>query len=403
MLRHHTHGPPAEASTSSYRSVLTSPHVARLLAGTLIGRMPCGMVPLAILLLVQSREAPLALGGLLTAVYGLAYALSQPLLGRMVDRRGQTRVIATATAVATTALLALPLTDPARQPLQMNVLVLIAGICTPPLEAGLRTLWPSVLPNPGPRHTALTLDTSTQGLVYILGPPLTAALHAAAGPQLTLTAIAALGASGTLVVLTATPSRTWRPAPRHRDPVGPLRSRGLHLLFTALAGVGIAIGALNVLAVGTAERHDAAWLAGTLPAALPAGTLIGGLLYACRTWPGSNAAHLVAGAAGFAIGWLPLLTAPGPTAAVLLVAVPGLFLAPLLTSSFHAVHALAAPGTTTEASAWLIAAIGIGQAGGTALAGLTAHAGPMTIAALPTAGAAAALALLHTGRRRLTT
>lgn len=400
-LRHHTHGPPAEAS-SSYQAVLTSPHVARLLAGTLIGRMPCGMIPLAILLLVQSRQAPLALGGLLTAVYGLAYALSQPLLGRMVDRRGQTRVITTATAVATTALLALPLTDPTAQPLQMAALVLIAGICNPPLEPGLRALWPTVLPEPAPRHTALTLDTSTQGLVYILGPPLTAALHAAVGPQLMLTAIAALGASGTLAVLTATPSRTWRPAPRHHDPAGPLRSRGLRLLFTALAGVGIAIGALNVLAVGAAERHEAEWLAGTLPAALPAGTLLGGLLYNCRAWPSSNAAHLLAGAGGFAIGWLPLLSDPGPTAAVLLVAVPGMFLAPLLTSSFHAVHTLAPAGTATEASAWLIAAIGIGQAAGTALAGLTTDSGPTAIAALPAAGAAAAFALLHSGRRQLT-
>jgi MFS family permease len=394
---------PAASSPCSYRAVLRSRHVARLLAGTLIGRMPCGMVPLAILLLVQAREAPLALGGLLCAVYGLAYALSQPLLGRMVDRRGQTRVLATATAVTTTALLALPLTDPTAQPLQMAALVLIAGISNPPLEPGLRALWPSVLPDPAPRRTALTLDTSTQGLVYILGPPLTAALHAAVGPQLMLAAVAALGASGTLVVLTATPSRTWLPAPRQHDPAGPLRSRGLRLLFTALAGVGIAIGALNVLAVGSAERHEAEWLAGTLPAALPAGTLLGGLLYACRAWPGSNAAHLVAGTAGFAIGWLPLLSDPGPTAAALLVTVPGAFLAPLLTSSFHAVHTLAPPGTATEASAWLIASIGIGQAAGTALTGLVAHAGSTAIAALPAAGAAAAFALLHSGRRRLST
>ncbi|OEV27522.1 hypothetical protein AN219_22780 [Streptomyces nanshensis] len=394
---------PAQSSPSSYRAVLSSPHVARLLIGTLIGRMPCGMVPLAILLLVQSRDAPLALGGLLCAVYGLAYALSQPLLGRLVDRRGQTRVITTATAVATTALLALPLTDPARGPLPVTALVLVAGLCTPPLESGLRALWPSVLPDPAPRHTALTLDTSTQGLVYIFGPPLTAALHAAAGPQLTLTATAALGAIGTVLVLSAQPSRGWRSAPRHHGAAGPLRSPGLRTLFTALAGVGTAIGALNVLAVGAAQRHDAAWLAGTLPAALPAGTLLGGLCYASRTWPGSNAVHLVAGAAGFTIGWLPLLADPAPVTAALLVGLPGVFLAPLLTSSFHAVHSLAPAGTATEASAWLIAAIGIGQAAGTALAGLTASSGPMAIAALPAAGAAAALALLHTGRHRLTT
>lgn len=54
---------PAAASTS-YRAVLGSRHVARLLGGTLIGRMPNGMAPVAIVLLITSQGASLASAGL---------------------------------------------------------------------------------------------------------------------------------------------------------------------------------------------------------------------------------------------------------------------------------------------------------------------------------------------------
>ncbi|MDW4910680.1 hypothetical protein RB628_36505 [Streptomyces sp. ADMS] len=78
---------PAAASTS-YRAVLGSRHVARLLGGTLIGRMPNGMAPVAIVLLITSQGASLASAGLLSALYGLAGALSQDPVAHSATRRG---------------------------------------------------------------------------------------------------------------------------------------------------------------------------------------------------------------------------------------------------------------------------------------------------------------------------
>ncbi|MFJ7275432.1 MFS transporter [Kitasatospora sp. NPDC098663] len=391
---------PAQDS-SSYRAVLGAPHVARLLGGTLIGRLPTGMAPIAILLLVRAEDGPLALAGALGALYGLACALGQPLLGRLVDRHGQTRVLIAATTTASTAFLLLPCTGPVRHPVFAALTVLVAGLATPPLEAGLRALWPVLLPDAGHQRSALSLDSSTQGLVFVAGPLLASGFAAGAGATTALVATAALGLLGTGLVVTARPSRTWAPA-EFTEAVhwtGPLRVPGLRVLFAALIGTGVALGAVNVLALSAAERHHAGWLAGVMPAALSIGSMLGGLAYGRHAWPGAPSRHLVAASIGFAAGWLPLLPDPAPAVAVLGAVLPGTFLAPLLTAAFLTVDRISPKGEPTEAFAWLIACVGIGQAAGTALASLAPA--PLLVAAVPLAGAAFALYLLHRFNDRL--
>ncbi|WP_224274311.1 MFS transporter [Streptomyces sp. LS1784] len=393
------------AQDSGYRAVLGSPHVARLLGGTLIGRLPTGMAPIAILLLVRAEHGPLALAGALGALYGLASALGQPLLGRLVDRHGQIQVLAPATIAASTAFLLLPCTGPVRHPVLASLTVLVAGLATPPLEAGLRALWPVLLPDAGRQRTALSLDSSTQGLVFVAGPLLATGFATGAGATTALVATAALGLLGTGLVVTSHPSRAWTPA-EFTEAVhwtGPLRVPGLRVLFAALIGTGVALGAVNVLALSAAERHHAGWLAGVMPAALSIGSMLGGLAYGRHPWPGAPAKHLVAASIGFAAGWLPLLPDPAPAVAVLGAVLPGSFLAPLLTAAFLTVDHLAPEGEATEAFAWLIACIGVGQATGTALASLSSSVGPQFLAVVPLTGAGAALWLLRRFNDRLST
>ncbi|MFE5097550.1 MFS transporter [Streptomyces sp. NPDC056638] len=208
----------ASPSRITYGAVLGSPYVARLLGGTLTGRLPNGMAPVAIVLWTLAAGRGIALGGLLSALYGLASALSQPVKGRMMDRYGQSAVHLPAAVLNSSLLIALPLAAPHGGPaLATTIVVAAAGLTAPPLEAGLRALWPSVLPDLRLRHAALALDTGTQGLLYIVGPLLVAALSSTYSPATALTITAALGLAGTLVVATAPPSRRWRPAPTTND------------------------------------------------------------------------------------------------------------------------------------------------------------------------------------------
>ncbi|MFJ6752434.1 MFS transporter [Streptomyces sp. NPDC091266] len=387
---------------SRYRDVLALPNVTRLLAGAVIGHLPVAMAPLAILIAVRADGGSLRLAGILAAVYGLAAAIGQPLWGRLLDRHGHRVAIGVTALASTTAFLALALLSPAGHPAPAAVIAAAAGLCTPPLEAALRVLWPHVVESPQHRRAALALDACAQELVFIGGPLLVLGLDAVTGTVLVLTATAAIGLGGSALFLSAPPTRTWQPVPTRTHWLGPIRVPGLRALAAALFGAGITLGALNVVALAAGERHHAGYLSTMIPAALAAGSLTGGLLFGRRTWPGSPARQLLLIGAGFLLGSLPMLADPAPPLAIAAAVLPGLFLAPLLVTGFHALDVLVPRSTLAEASAWLIACLGLGQAAGTALAGLVPSTAPAGTAAVAAAGAALGLFLLLVTRRHLT-
>ncbi|MFG2991755.1 MFS transporter [Streptomyces sp. NPDC048257] len=392
---HPTTAPPP----ATYGAVLGSRHVVRLLGGTLIGRLPNSMVPVGLVLWITGGGGSLAFAGLLAALYGLASGLSQPIKGRLMDRHGQTRVSGPAVLLNAGCLAALSWIGAGAHPAAVTAVVGCAGLVTPPLEAGLRALWPTVLPDLGRRRVVQALDTGSQGLLYIAGPLLASWLATTHGPDTTLAATAALGLVGTAVVLSAAPSQTWCPTAGVTGG-GRLMSAGLVLLFIALAGTGFAFGAMNVWAAGMASTHGLAMLCGVLPAAFSTGSFVGSLIYARRAWPGTTTIQLITTSALFLLGWVPLLAQHGPRTAIFLTAIPGLFFTLIVTNGFHTVDTLAPPSRTTEAYAWLILSVGTGQAAGTALAAALA-ARPDVLAALPTAGAATALTILTLARGKL--
>ncbi|MBP5860573.1 hypothetical protein AB0D38_22905 [Streptomyces sp. NPDC048279] len=83
---------PAPAPCTTYGAVLGSPYVARLVGGTLTGRLPNGMAPVAILVWATASGGSSAFGGLLSALYGLPSALTHPVKGRLMDRGGHSTV-----------------------------------------------------------------------------------------------------------------------------------------------------------------------------------------------------------------------------------------------------------------------------------------------------------------------
>lgn len=79
---------------------------------------------------------------------------------------------------------------------------------------------------------------------------------------------------------------------------------------------------------------------------------------------------------------------------------PGAFLTVVFACAYVSTDALTPAGRTSEAYAWLILSIGVGQSPGTALAGRLAEQ-PLASAALPAADAAFALAVLLAAHRQL--
>ncbi|MET8981685.1 MFS transporter [Streptomyces sp. NPDC004539] len=364
-----------------------------LLTATLVGRLPTAMAPLALLLAARADHAGTTLGALLAALYALCGAVSQPLLGRAVDRRRLASVALAAATVAGIAFAALAVVGIGRYPVLSGALVALAGFATPPLEAGLRAMWPRLVA-PQDQQATFALDATAQEVVYVAGPTLTTVLCQLLSPAAALTGCAVLGLAGTALVASRRPARALSPVRRKAHWTGPLRSPGVLVLLGSATLLGASLGSFNVYALAAADRHGTGWLAGALPAALSLGSLVGGIIWA-RLAHSVPADHLLRTiSVRFAAPFALFLLTPEPALAVAAAVLPGLFLAPWFATAFRQGDRLAPQGTATEAAAWLVAVISLGGAAGTALAGQLSAAGPVAVAALTLASAvAAALAL----------
>src|SRR5918995_5608804 len=76
-----------------YRALFQVPHVRRLVLSGLLARLPMGMVGLALLLLVRERGGSYGAAGAVSGAYFVATAVGAPVAGRLVDRRGQARIL----------------------------------------------------------------------------------------------------------------------------------------------------------------------------------------------------------------------------------------------------------------------------------------------------------------------
>lgn len=384
---------------TTYADLLRTRHAARLLGGTLLGRLPNAVAAIAIVLFVRGEGGSYTLAGVLSAVYGLATAAGQPLLGRAVDLYGQPRVMLPA-AVAS-ALGVVLFVVAGLEPLPVAyAAMLIAGFFTPPLEGGLRALWPSVLGREDRVHAAYALDAVAQEIMFTAGPLMVSLAVALWSEATALLMINALGVLGALSVVVSEPSRAWRSAPREAHWLGALRSAGLLALLGAFFFVGLALGSITVAALAYADEAGGEQVYGVLMAALGFGALIGGVVYGMRQWPGAPERRLTVLVALLALGYLPLVLTPDPTAMTVLAAVSGVFLAPAIACAFIVVDRQAPPGTVTEAFSWLVTTFTVGAAAGTATAGPAVELGgtPAGFAVAGGGGLAALLVLLATQR-----
>jgi MFS family permease len=384
---------------TGYLEILRARHALRLLTGTLVGRLPNATAAIALVLFVRAEGGTYSLAGALAAVYGVANAVGQPVLGRLVDLHGQPRVQLPAAVLAalSMAVFAFSGTDPLPA---AYAAVAAAGLFTPPLEGGLRALWPSVLRREEQVHTAYAMDAIAQEIMFTVGPLLVTLCVSLWDERAALLVLNLLGVLGALSVVVSPPSRAWRSAPREAHWLGALRSPGLLVLLGSFLFVGIALGSITVASVSYADGHGGDAVYGWMMAGLGLGALVGGTVYGARRWGGSPERRLSVLVALLAVCYLPLMLTPGAPAMVLLTVLSGVFLAPCIACAFIIVDRHAPSGTVTEAFSWLVTTFTVGASVGTGLAGPGVEAGGALwgFAVPGVAGGVSLLVLLATGR-----
>ncbi|WP_128375613.1 MFS transporter [Streptomyces cavernae] len=384
---------------AGYLEILRAKHCVRLLVGTLVGRLPNAVSALVIMMFVRAEGGGYSLAGALVAVYGVANAVGQPVLGRLVDLYGQPRVQLPAALVSAlgAAVFVLGGIDPLWP---AYAAVAVAGLFTPPLEGGLRALWPSVLRKEEQVHTAYAMDAVAQEVMFTVGPLLVTLCVSLWSAQVAMLVLNALGVLGAVSVVVSKPSRVWRSAPREAHWLGALRSRGLSALLGAFLFVGVALGSITVAALAYADGRGGDAVYGWLMAGLGLGALFGGTVYGARPWGGSPERRLRVLVGLLSVCYLPLMLMPGAVGMTALTAVAGVFLAPCIACAFVIVDRHAPRGTVTEAFSWLVTTFTVGTSVGSAAAGpVVEWGGAVWGFAVPgVAGGVALVVLLATGR-----
>jgi MFS family permease len=374
-------------------AIVSTPGAARLFAASIVGRVPLAMVSIALLVHAERLTGSFAAAGIVTAAYAVALGIAGPLLGKLVDRRGQTAVLL-GSALASAALLVAVAVVPADAPVALLV-ALAGGIgaATPPLGACLRTLLPSVLPQSAVRG-AYTVDATASELAWVSGPPLALGIAAVFSTGAALVAAGAVLLAGTAAFALQPASRAWRPeAAVERPRGGSLGTPAMRTLVALLLGVGVLFGGVEVAVTAATDTLGGTAAAGPLLGLWGAGSLLGGML-AVRLGGAHGVAGLVLVLCLLTAGHLALVPAAGSVVALgAVLTVAGAAIAPTYAAVYAMVDHAAPAGTVTEAFAWLATAIAIGASVGAAAAGAVAdHAGPGAAFAL--AGVAGAVALL---------
>ena len=174
------------------------------------------MFGLGTVLLISAATGKYGVAGTVAAVGSLGYAFSSPQVARLVDSRGQRRVLLPLLTVFSVATAALIVVVELRLPAwAFFVPGAIAGATMPSLGTMVRARWSALLAGSPRLHAAFSFESVADELCFIIGPAAVTLLATEVFPAAGVGVAALLCLGGTL----------WFAAQRTTEPVVYARCR----------------------------------------------------------------------------------------------------------------------------------------------------------------------------------
>jgi hypothetical protein len=375
-------------------TLTSTPGALRVLTLSIVARLPLAMLGIVLLVHAVHLTGSFSSAGVVAGANAIATGVGGPLLGKLVDRRGQTLVLIVSGCVSGALLCVIGLL-PVGTPLPLLIAVAFAiGAALPPVGACLRSLLPSLAPDAHSARAIYAVEASAVELTWVIGPPVALALAVLLSTGVAVAIAGVVLAAGASAFALQGASRTWRPQPAGVRSGGALRAPAVQTLVLVFAGIGVLVGAVEVGAASAASSLGSSAGGGILLGIWSVGSLAGGVATARLGGGVRSAVGLALVLAALACGHVLAVIASGDMVTLALaLLVAGGALAPTFASAYAMVDRAAPAGAVTEAFAWLATALAVGGAAGSAAAGaLVDHSGPSAAFALAgAAGVAAAL------------
>lgn len=401
-----------------YSDILRTPGTLAFSAAGVLARLPISMVGIGIVLMLSAIYDSYGLAGRISAVYVLSNAIFGPQLARYVDRYGQARIMRPAIAVACVGLVALIVAATLEaNPIWLYVTAIVAGVPAGSFGSLVRARWSYVLDDARQLHTAYSLESALDEVVFVVGPVLATVLATSVAPSAGLVVpIVALIVGGYLFLSlsgTEPPARARRDDDATASPTGAvvrrgrthsvLRSPGMAVLAIVFVAMGAIFGATDVSTVAFAQEQGSKSSAGFVLAAFALGSMISGLGYGARHWLTPLWKRFAIGMVALACGVSLFFLVSSIEMLALVMFLTGFAIAPTLINGNGLVQHFVPPERLTEGLTWVGTTLGVGVSFGSSIAGMLidqqgSHGGFLVVAASAGCAVLAVLASLGTLR-----
>lgn len=395
----------ATSTRPGYGQLLRTPGALGFVLPGFAARLPFGMLTISILLLVQHTTGSYGSAGIVAAVTGISMAVFAPVMGKLIDRRGQSAVLVPVSLIHATAVSSLVAFALLGAPVWALALAAVpAGASVPQVGPMVRSRWAAKLEGSPLLPTAAAFESVTDEFTFVVGPVLATALCTGINPAAGLITEAALTLIGGLLFAAqraTQPKPVARPA--HGEKHAPALSfHGLRVLIVAFVGIGAVFGGMQVSLAAFSEEIGNPGANGLLYGVFAAGNMIAGIACGAIAWKIGPRRRLILGYIGLTAAASVLWAANSMILLGALGLVVGLCIAPALITGYTMIEQLVPAASRTEAFTWLTGGVAFGQAGAVTLAGrLTDAHGSSYGFLVPMAATAIALAILLVLRAKL--
>lgn len=385
-----------------YREIFRAPGTKGFAAAGFVARLPIAMAPIGIVTMLSQARGEYWLAGAVAAVFTLTNAFAAPQISRLVDRFGQSRLLAPTAAISVLAFGALILASRLDWPTWTLFASALLAAAMPSIPAMVRARWTEIFRDRPELNTAFAFESVADELVYIAGASLSVGLSVAVFPEAGLLASTIFLAAGmtAFVLQRATEPKVRATSTRSRTSAIALRP--VQIITAALIFVGAIFATAEVSTVALTRELGQPDAASLVIGVYALGSFIVGLIIGALNLKVPLHRQLLAALGFVLLTTLPLLLAGSVPVLAGAIFLSGVAISPTFITAFGLIERRVPPEALTEGVTWVMTGIGIGMALGAFVSGLVVDAfGPRSGFWVSVVAASSALLIVTLGQRVL--